>query len=113
MNEKSVKMQSTICLEHQICASQEYFAQQLVVMVETFRRSDLVRLKKSKLFSRKEAFCSATLTLFWEREGIHNTGEDAGFLLLLKLEGVAPLIANPPPLKLHQQANATPSVKWP
>ena len=31
----------------------------------------------------------------------------------LKLDGVAPLIADPPPLKLHQQAKSTLSVKWP
>ena len=30
---------------------------------------------------------------------------------LLKLDGVAPLIADPPPLKLHQYAKSTSSVK--
>ena len=29
-----------------------------------------------------------------------------------KLDGVAPLIADPPLLKLHQKAKSTPSVKW-
>ena len=28
------------------------------------------------------------------------------------LDGVAPLIADPPPLKFHQQTKSTPSVKW-
>ena len=32
---------------------------------------------------------------------------------VLKLDGVAPLIADPPPLKVHQKARSTPSVKWP
>ena len=31
----------------------------------------------------------------------------------LKLDGVAPLIADPPPLKVHQWAKSAPSVKWP
>ena len=39
-----------------------------------------------------------------------NRVSEVGFL---KLDGVAPLIADPPPLKLHQQAKSTPSVKWP
>ena len=30
-----------------------------------------------------------------------------------KLDRVAPLIADPPPLKLQQEAKSTPSVKWP
>ena len=32
---------------------------------------------------------------------------------IIKLDGVAPLIADPPPLKIHQLAKSTPSVKWP
>ena len=31
----------------------------------------------------------------------------------LKLDGEALLIADPPPLKLHQLAKSIPSVKWP
>ena len=34
-------------------------------------------------------------------------------VIFKKLDGVAPLIADPPPLKLHQWAKSTPSVKWP
>ena len=30
-----------------------------------------------------------------------------------KLDGVAALIADPPPLQIHQYAKYTPSVKWP
>ena len=30
-----------------------------------------------------------------------------------ELDGVGPLIADPPSLKLHQEAKSTPSVKWP
>ena len=34
-------------------------------------------------------------------------------VLIIKLGVVAPLITDPPPLKLHQQTKYTPSVKWP
>ena len=39
MRPKKNLLQNTVCLEQEICASQENFTQPLVVLVETFRRS--------------------------------------------------------------------------
>ena len=33
-------------------------------------------------------------------------------ILAIKLNGIVLLITDPPPLKLHQKAKSTPSVKW-
>ena len=40
MKHKNYLQQNTVCLEQQTYANQEIFSQALVVMVETFRRSD-------------------------------------------------------------------------
>ena len=41
MRPKKNLQQNNVCFEQQIYASQETFTQPLVVMVDTFRRSDL------------------------------------------------------------------------
>ena len=72
-----------------------------------------IRFSRCVRFSRGIRFSSNSYNQGYLKNNFVDTSTMNLIHISIKLNGVAPLIADPPPLKLHQEAKSNPSVKWP